>query len=42
MSCKKEKKKIKPKRGRFVCEDCGVVVKSKKSACEPKKIKTKK
>jgi len=41
MSCKKEKPKVKPKRGRFKCDDCGAVAKSKKNVCEPKKIKKK-
>ncbi len=39
MGCKKGKSKTKPKPGRFLCEDCGAVVKAKKDACEPKKIK---
>ena len=39
MGCKKGKSKVKPKPGRFECKDCGAVVKSKKDACEPKKIK---
>jgi hypothetical protein len=39
VGCKKGKSKTKPKPGRFVCEDCGAVVKAKKDACEPKKIR---
>ena len=39
VGCLKGKSKAKPKPGRFECEDCGAVVKSKKDACEPKKIK---
>ena len=39
MSCKKSKSKTKPKPGRFLCKDCGAVVKVKKDACEPSKIK---
>ena len=39
MSCLKGKSKAKPMPGRFRCEDCGAVAKSKKDACEPKKIK---
>jgi hypothetical protein len=39
VGCLKGQSKAKPKPGRFECEDCGAVVKSKKDACEPKKIK---
>ena len=39
MGCKKGKSKTKPKPGRFLCKDCGAVVKTKKDACDPKKIK---
>ena len=41
MSCQNGKSKAKPKRGRYRCADCGAVVKQKKDACEPKKIKDK-
>jgi len=39
MSCLKGKSKVKPKPGRFRCEDCGAVVKKKSDVCEPKKVK---
>ena len=39
MSCRKGKSKVKPKLGRYRCEDCGAVVKKKSDACEPKKVK---
>jgi hypothetical protein len=39
VSCRKVKPKTKPKPGRFRCAGCGAVVKDKKDACEPKKIK---
>jgi len=39
VSCQKGKSKAKPKPGRFRCADCGAVVKAKKDACEPEKIK---
>lgn len=39
MGCLKGKSKSVPKPGRFLCEDCGAVVKSKKDVCDPKKIK---
>ncbi len=42
VACKKNKSKVKPKPGRFQCKDCGAVVKAKKDACEPRKIKTEK
>jgi hypothetical protein len=41
MSCQKGKSKAKAKPGRFRCTDCDAVVKKKKDACEPKKIKAK-
>lgn len=39
MSCRKGKSKVKPKPGRYRCEDCGAVVKKKAGVCEPKKVK---
>jgi len=39
MSCRKDKPKIKPKPGRYLCKDCGAVGKKKKEVCEPKKVK---
>jgi hypothetical protein len=39
VGCRKGQSKAKPKPGRYRCEDCGAVVKAKKEACEPKKIK---
>ena len=43
MGCKKDESKVKPKHGRYRCEDCGAVAKKKKKKdlCEPKKIKDK-
>ncbi len=41
MSCKKGESTSKPKKGRYRCKDCGAVVKKKKEACDPKKIKAK-
>ena len=42
VGCKKGKSKSKPKPGRYICKECGVVVKTKKQACDAKKIKAKK
>jgi hypothetical protein len=42
VGCKKGKTKSKPKPGRYICKECGVVVKTKKQACDAKKIKAKK
>lgn len=39
MGCRKGESDVKPKAGRFRCADCGAVVKKKKDACDPKKIK---
>ena len=39
MGCRKGKSKVKPKQGRFRCEDCGAVVKKKADVCDPKKVK---
>jgi len=39
MSCRKDKPKVKPKPGRYRCEDCGAVGKKKKDVCDPKKVK---
>jgi hypothetical protein len=39
MSCQKGKSKVKPKHGRYRCEDCKAVVKKKSDVCEPKKVK---
>jgi hypothetical protein len=42
VGCKKGKSKTKPNPGRYLCKDCGAVVKKKKDACDGKKIKPKK
>jgi hypothetical protein len=41
MGCKKGESKVKPKAGRYRCQDCGAVVKKKKKKelCDPKRIK---
>jgi len=41
MTCRKGESSAKPKPGRFVCKDCGAVVKKKQQVCDPKKIKAK-
>ena len=39
MSCSKDKKRKKPKKGRYVCKACGQARKNKHKLCEPTKIK---
>jgi len=39
MGCKKGATKRNPKKGRYKCTECGVVVKKKDDVCEPAKIK---
>jgi hypothetical protein len=41
MGCESKRASKKPKPGRFRCGNCGVVRKSKKNLCAPKKIKKK-
>ncbi|HOC42472.1 MAG TPA: hypothetical protein PKJ99_05560 [Thermoanaerobaculales bacterium] len=39
MSCRKGKSTARAKVGAFRCAECGAVVKKKKDACQPKRIK---
>ena len=39
MPCSRDKKKKEPKKGRYLCKNCGQVRKKKDKLCEPKKVK---
>ncbi len=39
MPCSRDKKKKEPKKGRYLCKNCGQVRKNKDKLCEPKKVK---
>jgi hypothetical protein len=39
MSCSKDKKRKKPKKGWYACKVCGQARKDKDKLCEPKKVK---
>ena len=39
MPCSRDKKKKEPKKGRYLCKNCGQVRKKKRKLCEPRKVK---
>jgi len=39
MTCSKEKRRKKPKKGWYVCKACGQARKDKDKVCEPKKVR---
>ena len=39
MPCSRDKKRKKPKKGGYVCKECGQARKKKRMLCEPRKVK---